>query len=111
MKEEEERQKSAKQSTDTSDRIPINVPDPEEDDLDDLDGMTGTLPRPCGALYLFSQICSINSQIPTSANPKMSKKKSSPYKGEVFMTLVIWTQLRMNSANNFKTKWLRSWAI
>ena len=54
MKEvEEERQKSAKQSTDTSDRIPINVPDPEEDDLDDLDGMTGTLPRTCGALCLF----------------------------------------------------------
>ena len=45
MKEvEEERQKSAKQSTDASDRIPINVPDPEEDDFDDLDGMTGTLP-------------------------------------------------------------------
>lgn len=39
MKEDEERQKSAKQSTDTSDRIPIDVPDPEEDDLDDLDDM------------------------------------------------------------------------
>ena len=53
MKEEKERQKSAKESTYTSDRIPIDVPDPEEDDLDDLDGMTGTLPRTCGALYLF----------------------------------------------------------
>ena len=51
--DEEERQKSAKQSTNTSARIPINVPDPEEDDLDDLDGMTGTLLRTCGALYLL----------------------------------------------------------
>ena len=53
MKEEEERQKSAKESTDNSESIPINVPDPEEDDLDDLDGMTRTLPRTCGALYLL----------------------------------------------------------
>ena len=49
---EEERQRSAKQSTDTSARIP-NVPDPDEDDLDDLDGMTGTLLKTCGALYLL----------------------------------------------------------
>ena len=53
MEEEEERQKSAKGSTNISDKIPINVPDPEEDDLDDLDGMTGTLPRTCGALCLL----------------------------------------------------------
>lgn len=42
--EEEEHQRSAKQATDTSGKAPMpmvhdNVPDPEEDDLDDLDGM------------------------------------------------------------------------
>lgn len=41
--EEEERQTSAKQATDTSGKAPLvhddDVPDPEEDDLDDLDGM------------------------------------------------------------------------
>lgn len=39
--EEEERQMSAKQATDTSGKAPLihDVPDPEEDDLDDLDGM------------------------------------------------------------------------
>lgn len=41
--EEEERQTSEKQATDTSDKAPLihhDVPDPEEDNLDDLDGMT-----------------------------------------------------------------------
>lgn len=40
--EEEERQRSAKQATDTSGKatsVQHDVPDPEEDDLDDLDGM------------------------------------------------------------------------
>lgn len=40
--EEEERQRGARQATDTSGKAPLihdAVPDPEEDDLDDLDGM------------------------------------------------------------------------
>ena len=40
--DEEERQRSAKPATDTSGKAPLvhdDVPDPEEDDLDDLDGM------------------------------------------------------------------------
>ena len=40
--EEEERQESAKPATDTAGKSPLthhDVPDPEEDDLDDLDGM------------------------------------------------------------------------
>lgn len=48
--QEEERQWSAKQPTDTSGKVPLisnDVPDPEEDDLDDLDGMIRTLPSPC----------------------------------------------------------------
>lgn len=40
--DDEERQRSAKQTTDTSGKAPVihdDVPDPEEDDLDDLDDM------------------------------------------------------------------------
>ncbi len=40
--EEEEREKSVKQATDATGKAPLlcdDVPDPEEDDLDDLDGM------------------------------------------------------------------------
>lgn len=40
--EEEERQRSAELTTDTAGKAPLihhDVPDPEEDDLDDLDGM------------------------------------------------------------------------
>ena len=37
--EEEEHQKNAKKATNISDKAPNDVPDPEEDDLDDLDGM------------------------------------------------------------------------
>ena len=41
--EVQERQRSANQATDTAGKAPSthdDVPDPEEDDLDDLDGMT-----------------------------------------------------------------------
>lgn len=40
--EEEERRSNAKQATDTAGKATLthdDVPDPEEDDLDDLDGM------------------------------------------------------------------------
>lgn len=48
----DERQRSAKQATDTSGKAPLihdDVPDPEEDDLDDLDGMIGALSSTCDA--------------------------------------------------------------
>lgn len=54
--EEDERQRSAKQATETSGKAPLihdDVPDPEEDDLDDLDGMMRTLPSTSRAHYLL----------------------------------------------------------
>ena len=54
--EEEEPQKSVKQATGTSGQAPLiqdDVPDPEEDELDDLDGMIRVLPSTCGAHDLF----------------------------------------------------------
>ena len=52
---EEERQRSAKLATDTSGKASLihDVSDPEEDDLDDLDGMIRALPSTCGAHYLL----------------------------------------------------------
>lgn len=50
--EEEERQKSVNQVADISGQAPLlhdDVPDPEEDDLDDLDGMIQVLFNSCGA--------------------------------------------------------------
>ena len=53
---EEECQRSAKLATDTSGKASLihdDVSDPEEDDLDDLDGMIRALPSTCGAHYLL----------------------------------------------------------
>ena len=50
--EEEERQKSVNQVADISGQAPLiqdDVPDPEEDELDDLDGMIRALLSSCGA--------------------------------------------------------------
>lgn len=54
--EEEERQESAKQATNTSGQAPLiydDVPDPEEDELDDLDGMNRAPLNTCGAHDFF----------------------------------------------------------
>lgn len=51
--EKEEPQKSLEQATGTSGQASLiqddDVPDPDEDELDDLDGMIRALPSTCGA--------------------------------------------------------------